>query len=107
MPKVHGRVQFCSDSIRSDAYFPEWKSAFRKNNFELIEISRINKVSLVENKSPLTTLSTVSDIVRDFSHTSVFHEGALAEIRILIFTAHRAVLISTVMQTFAFGCAVY
>jgi hypothetical protein len=27
-PKAHARVQFCSDPVRSHAYFPEWNSAF-------------------------------------------------------------------------------
>ena len=28
VPKAHARVQFCSDPVRSHAYFPEWKPAF-------------------------------------------------------------------------------
>ena len=27
VPKAHARVQFCSNPVRSDAYFPEWKPA--------------------------------------------------------------------------------
>ena len=27
IPKAHARVQFCSDPVRSHAYFPEWKPA--------------------------------------------------------------------------------
>ncbi len=30
VPKAHARFQFCSDSFRSHAYFPEWKSVLRK-----------------------------------------------------------------------------
>ncbi len=28
VPKANARVQFCSDPVRSHAYFPEWKPAF-------------------------------------------------------------------------------
>ncbi len=27
VPKAHARVQYCSNPVRSDAYFPEWKPA--------------------------------------------------------------------------------
>ena len=29
VPKAHARFQFCSDPVRSHAYFPDWKPAFR------------------------------------------------------------------------------
>ena len=54
-PKAHVQVKFCSDPVRSEDYFPERKPALRddpywtsrKNSLELIELSSINKVSLV------------------------------------------------------------
>ena len=35
VPKAHARFQFCSDPVRSHAYFPEWKPALRE--FEVLK----------------------------------------------------------------------
>ena len=32
-PKAHSQVKFCSDPVRSEDYFPEWKPAFKHWRF--------------------------------------------------------------------------
>ena len=39
--KAHARVQFCSDPVRSHAYFPEWKSALSVVNVLTGIVARI------------------------------------------------------------------
>ena len=39
VPKAHARVQFCSDPVRSHAYFPEWKPALSGMNYFYVHVT--------------------------------------------------------------------
>ena len=43
-PKAHVQVKFCSDPVRSEDYFPEWKLAFMFNTSS-INAGRTNKIN--------------------------------------------------------------
>ncbi len=44
VPKAHARVQFCSDPVRSHAYFPEWKPILKEIKKTLMFQAKVFRV---------------------------------------------------------------
>ena len=49
--KAHEQVKFCSDPVRSEDYFPEWKPALRISSCEALSLKRLLNVGGKNDKA--------------------------------------------------------